>query len=202
MGMLIGCSSENELEERCFPMLAAVGWEKEEVLFELKFPYAKEGQSVNDSNQESGAMSTSGTDFAEAKRRYEERINKRADYNHMKVFVMETAFFQEEEACAKMLQYLQTEEEIPRNAYVCLVDRMEELENLESGLSQDPGTYLEEYLKLHEKKKTHLLTLGDLMDAWKNDDTVLYLPYLKPEKNYVEWRGYMNKNGEIWKESK
>jgi len=72
---------------------------------------------------------------------------------------------------------------------------------MEKEISQDLGTYLEEYLKSHEEKKDRLLTLGDLLDEQANQLFVLYLPYLDVEENKLEWNGYVNTSGKVWQES-
>ena len=99
-----------------------------------------------------------------------------------------------------MLAYLAKTERFPRNTYVCVVNDIEDLFELEEHISQDLGTYLEEYITKHEEEKSHILTLGDLLDERENQTLILYLPYLEVEENYVEWDGYVNILGEIWQD--
>ena len=100
-----------------------------------------------------------------------------------------------------MLNNLAETEEFPRNTYVCAIDDIEDLLQLEKKLSQDIGTYLEEFLNNQESQKKRRLTLGDLLNEKENQMMVLYMPYLEAEENYVEWKGYVNTFGKIWKES-
>ena len=186
---LMGCSS-TELEERCFPMLVAVGYEDRNVTYEMAYP--KDGGMLQ--------FDANGIDFKESKEKYEERLNKEADYNHLKVLVFEEDFLEHTESYKSMLDYLAEIEDFPRNTYVCVVDDIEDLLELEERLSQDLGTYLEEYLKQQEDGKTYLLTLGDLMDEKDNQDMVFYLPYLEIEDNFIEWKGYVNTSGKTWKD--
>lgn len=188
--LLAGCST-TELEERCFPMVATVGFEDGKVTYCAGFP--KEAEIK--------VSMVSGAGFQESKAEYENRLNKISDYNHLKVLVLEEDLLEQANQYAAMLDYLAETEELPRNTYVCVVDDVEDLFEMEKNISQDLGTYLEEYIKKHEEKKDRLLTLGDLIDEKENQTFVLYLPYLEVEKNLVEWKGYMNTSGKSWQES-
>lgn len=198
--LLSGCS-ENELEERCFPMMAAAGFDEEQVTFVLGFPSTTSTGDSQSSIGEIRVAAAYGRDFKASKEKYEAHLNKLPDYNHLKVFVMEEDFLEEKNAYHKMLDHLILTEEFPRNTYVCVVDDLEDLLELEKNLPQDVGTYLEEFLVHHGENKGKLLTLGDLMDEKENQDMVLYMPYLEVEENYVELNGYVNIEGKIWQES-
>lgn len=188
---LIACST-TELEERCFPMLVAVGYEDGKVTYGAAF--SKEDVTKN-------AFLTEETDFEESKSKYEKRLNKDADYNHLKILVLESDLLETPAAYGAMLDYLAQTEDFPRNTYVCAVEDVDEMFELEKNISQDLGTYLEEYLKQQEDKKDRLLTLGDLLDERANQSFVLYMPYFEVEENFVEWKGYMNTSGKSWQES-
>ncbi len=191
--ILTGCST-TELEERCFPMMVSVGYEDGKVIYGVGFPKEDElGKST--------VKTATAPLFSESKHSYENRLNRDADYNHLKVLVIEEDLLEEKTVYEDMLEYLAQTEDFPRNTYVCVIDEVEDLYELEKTLSQDLGTYLEEYLKKQEENKDRLLTLGDLMDEKENQAMVLYLPYLEVEENFVEWKGYMNISGKSWKES-
>lgn len=192
-GSLMGCST-TELEERCFPMMVSVGYEDAKVSYAIGFP--KEGETGKNSG-----METEEKTFLEAKTTYENRLNKEADYNHLKVLVLEDDFLEQKNAYEAMVDYLSKAEDFPRNTYVCVVDEVEELYEMEKSISEDLGTYLEEYLKKQEEQKDRLLTLGDLIDEKENETMDLYLPYMEVEENFIEWKGYVNTSGKIWKES-
>lgn len=198
--MLTGCS-ETELEERCFPMLAAAGYEDDKVTYDVDFPRTGNSDNANSSIEEIQAPMAKKNSFEKSKKEYESHLNKLADYNHLKVFVIEEDLLQDKTAYNKMLDYLAESESFPRNTYVCAVDDMEDLFQLEEKLPQDLGTYLEEYISKHEEEKTHILTLGDLLDEKENQSMILYMPYLEVEDNYIEWGGYVNILGEIWQDS-
>lgn len=191
--ILTGCST-TELEERCFPMMVSVGYEDGQVLYGVAFPKEEKGEQAI-------VRSAGGTSFSESKRSYEKRLNKDADYNHLKVLVLEEDFLEKNVVYDGMLEELAQTEDFPRNTYVCVIEDLDDLEELEKNISQDLGTYLEEYLKKQEEQKKSLFTLGDLIDEKENQAMDLRLPYLEVEENFVEWNGYMNTTGKSWKES-
>lgn len=196
--LITGCSS-TELEERCFPMLAAVGIEGKDVTFDISFPNM-ENAGAEENTEETDMSLVKNRSFAESKREYESYLNKKADYNHLKVLVIELEFLKKENLYTQMLDDLAKTECFPRNTYVCVVDDIEKLVQMEGKLSQDLGTYLEEYIDKQEEAKTHILTLGDLLDEKENQLMILFIPYLEVEKKSIHWAGYVNTQGEIWKE--
>lgn len=199
-GLLVTGCSETELEERCFPMLVAVGYDDERVTYDLAFPKTATEGDTKAGAEEMNTPQTKKNSFEKSKEAYESRLNKVADYNHLKVIVLEKDFMEESVFFQQMLDYLAKTEELPRNTYVCAVEDIEDLFELEKNLSQDLGTYLEEYINKHEENKSHILTLGDLLDEKENESMILYMPYLEVENNYVEWGGYVNILGDIWKD--
>lgn len=173
MFFMTGCST-TELEERSFPMLVAIGVEDGSVTYKDAFP-------KEDDTGKLGA--------------------KEKDYNHLKVLALEEDLLEQQKLYKSTLNEIAEKEVFPRNTYVCVMDDMDELFEMEKEISQDLGTYLEEYLKSHEEKKDRLLTLGDLLDEQANQLFVLYLPYLDVEENKLEWKGYVNTSGKDWQES-
>lgn len=201
IGMNITGCSATELEERCFPMMVTVGYENKKVTFGAAFPKDNAAGQEGAKESEIRAPEVSDMDFAASKEKYENRLNKEADYNHMKVLVIEDEMLEKEGLYDAMIEALMQTEDFPRNTYVCVADDVSDLYELGQTISQDLGTYLEEYIKKHEKDKGQLLTLGDLMNEKANQSKILYLPYLDVEEKYLEWKGYMNTVGQIWQES-
>ena len=183
--LIIGCS-ETELEERSFPMLAAAGFDDDKVTFVAAFP----------KSATTGQEGSKADDFEQSIKKYESHSNKQLDYNHLKVFVIEEDLIQKQTAYHQMLDYLAENERFPRNTYMCVVDDIEDLFELEKNISQDLGTYLEEYINKHEENKSHILSLGDLLDEKENQTLVLYMPYLEIEDTYIEWKGYCSNLGQ------
>ncbi len=179
-----------ELEERCFPLMAAVGYEDYQVSYALGFPrVGSSGEEEPQINEIEVPLVLKG-DFKASKEEYESHLNKVADYNHLKVLVLEDDLLEEEKDYNEMLEILAETEEFPRNTYVCAVEDLEALLEMDKNLPQELGTYLEEYLNNQETSVEEIVTLGDLIDQKENQLMELSIPYLFTEENYVKWGGY------------
>ena len=188
---LVGCGA-TELESRCFPLMVAVDFDEEtnQVLFYESFPNTQDENKTGLSTNEIQVPIKDGGTFLESKESFEKDLNKKADYNHLKVMVIGKDMIENEDAYHEMLSALSESEEFPRNTYICVTEEIEDIIKLRDKLPQELGSYLEEYLENHEEKKDRLLSLGDLLDEDKNKELILYAPYLEAEKTYVEWGGY------------
>lgn len=198
--ILTACRSA-ELEGNCFPLVVTVGYDDGKITYCAGFPRVGSSGTEEPKSSEIQVPMVKAKSFEESKTEYETHLNKQADYNHLKVLVLEDDLLEKGTGYNEMLDYFAKTEEFPRNTYVCVVDDAEDLYEIEKKLPQDLGTYLEEYLKNHEAKKEKIFSLGDLIDEKENQVMVIYLPYLEVEDNYVEWKGYMNNSGKIWQES-
>ena len=192
MAFLLGGCSGTELEERCFPLLVVADYDTngQAVTFCAGFPRAANTGGSTGMTTELQVSTVFAENFEKSKSGYEENLNKNADYNHLKVLVLGEKLLAHPDAYNQMLDYLAKTEEFPRNTYVCVVTDTEALLRIDAELPQDLGTYLEEYLYNHEKRKNRMLTLGDLLDEKENNLLVLYAPYLIPEDSYVRFGGY------------
>lgn len=184
--------SQTELEERCFPQMVAVGYEEGNVTFLAGFPKVNMSGEQGEQGNEMQVPMVSEKTFSESQSAYEGHLNKVADYNHLKILVLEEELIEEVNTYGEMLKDLAKSEAFPRNTYVCAVGDIEDLVEIEPKLSQDVGTYMEEYLKNHEKDKGRMVTLGDLMDEVENQKMIIYIPFLAVEETYVDWAGYVS----------
>lgn len=195
--MLTGCT-KSELEDRCFPLLAAVDYDEDrkEVSFCAGFPHADSSADSTGQTKVLEVATVKAKTFEKSKATYEENLNKEADYNHLKVLVLGEKLVKNKEVYDEMIESLAKSEEFPRNTYVCVVSDTNALLELDKDIPQDLGTYLEELLINHGKKKNKMLTLGDLLDEKENELLVLCAPYLIPEDMYVRFGGYCAIGGE------
>ncbi len=192
---LAGCRT-TELEDRSFPMLAAVKEDPEtqQIGFTCVFPILRmEPDAAEESGDDPAAMEYAG-DFAGAWEKYEDSLNKIADYNHLKVLLMNEDFLKDDKQYEAMLAFLQEEESFPRNTYVCITDDPEALLKAGENLNEDLGTYLEELLESHRKGNEAILpTLGDLMDEKENRRKTWAIPYLALKEDTILWDGSREK---------
>ena len=195
--LLLGCAVQlagcrtTELEDRSFPMLAAVALDesKQQVGFTYVFPILRaEPDAADEAGDDPAAMEYAGN-FAQAWEKYEDSLNKIADYNHLKVLLMSRSFLEDKEQYEAMLTLLQEKEIFPRNTY-----QLEDVLKAEKNLKEDLGTYIEELLENHEfGRETRLPTLGDLMDEKENKRRTWNLPYLSVKEDTILWEGSVEK---------
>ena len=185
---LTGCQA-TQLENRCFPMMVAVDYDEEEsrVLFYESFPEAKENEKDGESINETSSPVAVGKDFGESKANFEKTLSKIPDYNHLKVIVLGESLMKHPEVYQDMIHMLAEGERFPRNTYVCVTEIITGLIELQDALPQELGTFLEEYLENHKGEHRHLLSLGDIIDEERNQELILYAPYLSLEEEYIEW---------------
>lgn len=155
--MLTGCSAV-ELEERCFPTLAAVDvvasdtdeiTDKEVVEFYYNMDKSYEPEYADD-------IKTAVDSF-------EERLSQKADTNHLKVILIGKTLRNNKAAYASFMEYCKTSKKFPRNTYVCIADDINDI-------FDNMGDYYEQKMNKenHEDGET-IITLGTLMDDYTNE---------------------------------
>ena len=155
--MLTGCSAV-ELEERCFPTLAAVDivavatdetTDKEVVEFYYNMDKSYEPEYADD-------IKTAVDSF-------EERLSQKADTNHLKVILIGKTLRNDKAAYASFMEYCKTSKKFPRNTYVCIADDINDI-------FDNMGDYYEQKMNKenHEDGKP-IITLGTLLDDYTNE---------------------------------
>lgn len=155
--MLTGCSAV-ELEERCFPTLAAVDivavdtdeiTDKEVVEFYYNMDKSYEPEYADD-------IKTAVDSF-------EERLSQKADTNHLKVILIGRTLRNDKAAYASFMEYCKTSKKFPRNTYVCIADDINDI-------FDNMGDYYEQKMNKenHEDGKP-IITLGTLLDDYTNE---------------------------------
>ena len=155
--MLTGCSAV-ELEERCFPTLAAVDivavdtdeiTDKEVVEFYYNMDKSYEPEYADD-------IKTAVDSF-------EERLSQKADTNHLKVILIGKTLRNNKAAYSDFMEYCKTSKKFPRNTYVCIADDINDI-------FDNMGDYYEQKMNKenHEDGET-IITLGTLLDDYTNE---------------------------------
>lgn len=118
---------------------------------------------------------TSESDFASEWLNGLQEGNKKIDYNHLKVVLIERAFLEKEEAMTEMLTVLKADKNVPLNAYVVTTENVKEL--TETKLSEPLGDYLEKLLEKGDSvKKETYPTIGLLYQEEENRMETLFIP--------------------------
>ena len=185
VSMLGGCSAV-QLEERNFPMLAAVDDHGGLVEFTYGFPALSQKDNTDMAEAKVNVPMTAKSSFSEALSDYERQMSKKADCNHLKVLVLGKNFVEERKAFDEMLVSLKKTELFPRNTYVCVTGDVESLLAVEENLPEDLGTYLEMYLENHESdQQIKLINLGKLLDERENRKEAINIPCLGVENDAI-----------------
>lgn len=155
--MLTGCSAV-ELEERCFPTLAAVDivavdtdeiTDKEVVEFYYNMDKSYEPEYADD-------IKTAVDSF-------EERLSQKADTNHLKVILIGKTLRNDKAAYASFMEYCKTSKKFPRNTYVCIADDINDI-------FDNMGDYYEQKMnKENHDDGEPIVTLGTLLDDYTNE---------------------------------
>ena len=180
--MLTGCSAV-ELEERCFPTLAAV----DVVAVDTDEITDKEvtGKEITDnkayvSHRDISANENSGyiefyynmdksyepeyaDDIKTAVDSFEERLSQTADTNHLKVILIGKTLRNDKAAYASFMEYCKTSKKFPRNTYVCIADDINDI-------FDNMGDYYEQKMnKENHEDGEPIVTLGTLLDDYTNE---------------------------------
>ena len=155
--MLTGCSAV-ELEERCFPTLAAVDivaaatdetTDKEVVEFYYNMDESYEPEYADD-------IKTAVDSF-------EERLSQKADTNHLKVILIGKTLRNNKAAYSDFMEYCKTSKKFPRNTYVCIADDINDI-------FDNMGDYYEQKMnKENHEDGEPIITLGTLLDDYTNE---------------------------------
>ena len=180
--MLTGCSAV-ELEERCFPTLAAV----DIVAVDTDEITDKEvtGKEVTDykayvSHRDDLANESSGyiefyynmdksyepeyaDDIKTAVDSFEDRLSQKADTNHLKVILIGKTLRKDKAAYSDFMEYCKTSKKFPRNTYVCIADDINDI-------FDNMGDYYEQKMnKENHEDGEPIITLGTLLDDYTNE---------------------------------
>ena len=121
-------------------------------------------------------------DFQNVWLNHEYAGNKKVDYNHLKVVLIERSFLKKEAEVEDMLSMMEQEKEVPWNAYVMTTESCDRLAQTEGELDVLLGNYLEELLEntsgIDQKAYP---TLGMLYEERANHLETLYIPFVDIE---------------------
>ena len=180
--MLTGCSAV-ELEERCFPTLAAVDivavdtdeiTDKEVTGKEITDNKAYVSHRDISANENSGYIEfyynmdksyepEYADDIKTAVDSFEERLSQKADTNHLKVILIGKTLRNDKAAYASFMEYCKTSKKFPRNTYVCIADDINDI-------FDNMGEYYEQKMnKENHEDGEPIITLGTLLDDYTNE---------------------------------
>lgn len=159
--MLTGCSAV-ELEERCFPTLAAV---------DIVDVVCHRDVSANENsgyiefyyNMDKSYEPEYADDIKTAVDSFEDRLSQKADTNHLKVILIGKTLRKDKAAYSDFMEYCKTSKKFPRNTYVCIADDINDI-------FDNMGDYYEQKInKENHEDGEPIITLGTLLDDYTNE---------------------------------
>lgn len=159
--MLIGCSAV-ELEERCFPTLAAV---------DIVDVVSHRDVSANENsgyiefyyNMDKSYEPEYADDIKTAVDSFEDRLSQKADTNHLKVILIGKTLRKDKAAYSDFMEYCKISKKFPRNTYVCIADDINDI-------FDNMGDYYEQKInKENHEEGEPIITLGTLLDDYTNE---------------------------------
>lgn len=159
--MLIGCSAV-ELEERCFPTLAAV---------DIVDVVSHRDVSTNENsgyiefyyNMDKSYEPEYADDIKTAVDSFEDRLSQKADTNHLKVILIGKTLRKDKAAYSDFMEYCKISKKFPRNTYVCIADDINDI-------FDNMGDYYEQKInKENHEDGEPIITLGTLLDDYTNE---------------------------------
>lgn len=175
--MLTGCSAV-ELEERCFPTLAAVDIvdvDTDEItdkeVTDNKAYVSHRDVSANENsgyiefyyNMDKSYEPEYADDIKTAVDSFENRLSQKADTNHLKVILIGKTLRNDKAAYASFMEYCKTSKKFPRNTYVCIADDINDI-------FDNMGDYYEQKMnKENHEDGEPIITLGTLLDDYTNE---------------------------------
>ena len=175
--MLTGCSAV-ELEERCFPTLAAVDIvdvDTDEItdkeVTDNKAYVSHRDVSANENsgyiefyyNMDKSYEPEYADDIKTAVDSFEDRLSQKADTNHLKVILIGKTLRKDKAAYSDFMEYCKTSKKFPRNTYVCIADDINDI-------FDNMGDYYEQKInKENHEEGEPIITLGTLLDDYTNE---------------------------------
>lgn len=159
--MLTGCSAV-ELEERCFPTLAAV---------DIVDVVSHRDVSANENsgyiefyyNMDKSYEPEYADDIKTAVDSFEDRLSQKADTNHLKVILIGKTLRKDKAAYSDFMEYCKISKKFPRNTYVCIADDINDI-------FDNMGDYYEQKInKENYEDGEPIITLGTLLDDYTNE---------------------------------
>lgn len=184
MCLLSGCD-KNELESNAFPLAMGIESSEEEG-FHMYMAYpdlqdkdAKENALSKDLYWDQGMEDLlSGTELMSRS------SNRNVDLNHLKVVILDKGMLDEEEKREALITFFREKKDAAWNSYVLLTDGgMSEIFSDEMQQSSCLGIYLEDLLEGWSNLKSGtLITVGDLMSQYFNQNERLLIPVVSVEE--------------------
>ena len=174
-----GCGN-TELEERNFPLAAAVTLTKENYQMAFGFEQLKDVADEKSEKENTSVLLAEGKDCMELFLHADGENPGEMDYNHLKALILNRSILEDEKRLGAFLGYLEEENLFSRNTLLFVTeDEPDQVMEMDTVLKEPVGTYLNERIASDERfKDSEAVTLGSLFRIWENENENLWIPYI------------------------
>ena len=178
--LCLGGCGNTELEERNFPLAAAVTLTKENYQIAFGFEQLKDVADEKSEKENTSVLLAEGKDCMELFLHADGENPGEMDYNHLKALILNRSLLEDEKRLGAFLGYLEEENLFSRNTLLFVTeDEPDQVMEMDTVLKEPVGTYLNERIASDERfKDSEAVTLGSLFRIWENENENLWIPYI------------------------
>lgn len=178
--LCLGGCGNTELEERNFPLAAAVTLTKENYQMAFGFEQLKNVADEKSEKENTSVLLAEGKDCMELFLHADGENPGEMDYNHLKALILNRSLLEDEKRLGAFLGYLEEENLFSRNTLLFVTeDEPNQVMEMDTVLKEPVGTYLNERIASDERfKDSEAVTLGSLFRIWENENENLWIPYI------------------------
>ena len=178
--LCLGGCGNTELEERNFPLAAAVTLTKENYQMAFGFEQLKDVADEKSEKENTSVLLAEGKDCMELFLHADGENPGEMDYNHLKALILNRSLLEDEKRLGAFLGYLEEENLFSRYTLLFVTeDEPDQVMEMDTVLKEPVGTYLNERIASDERfKDSEAVTLGSLFRIWENENENLWIPYI------------------------
>lgn len=178
--LCLGGCGNTELEERNFPLAAALTLTKENYQMAFGFEQLKNVADEKSEKENTSVLLAEGKDCMELFLHADGENPGEMDYNHLKALILNRSLLEDEKRLGAFLGYLEEENLFSRNTLLFVTeDEPDQVMEMDTVLKEPVGTYLNERIASDERfKDSEAVTLGSLFRIWENENENLWIPYI------------------------
>lgn len=189
--VLNGCSVR-ELEDRSFPMMMSLKGQGDNCQLSYQFMDLSRVSDKDKTGQEAPSLEMESSSVSAAIYEMDMQWGKVMDLNHLKVLLLEESFLENPTLMQGLVEKGNSGVELPGNMLVFVAEDNKKIVELQEGMDEDLGSYLEELMQGNPNyKTTGGTTFKQLICDWYNGGGNTVLPILTAEKQVPVVSGYV-----------
>lgn len=188
---LTGCSDMTEIEDRNFVQTVGIDYKNNELTVFYVLPDLKALTEQGSQDPEKLVIELKGFDFYEIEELYGLQYNKRLDFSHLKAIILGKDLAADRTQMAQFLTYAENKYELGRNTLIFASDTSaSDVISLNKDIEGGIGDYLDRLYRINLKNSgKKVVTVGDLVFAMNEENPVVSVPLLKPNKKTLKTIG-------------